>query len=209
MRGVGVIKLRRCALLTASWLAIAVSAAGGEGTSTRASSWTEQAYNELGRGRNTEAISMFQNALKADPKSRNAWFGLATAYIQVKNYALAERVLLKLEQSYPQDVPVKNNLAWMYATAEDPNYRDSREAVTKAREAVFLSPGSPELWSTLCEAHYLAGDYEKAFRAAEHLVDLVPRDKLAREQARIYAEQYDKCKKAKEAMSLVEQPGGF
>lgn len=178
---------------------------GEEEPPSTESVWAEEAYRELNRGRHAEAVAMFRDALKADPKSRTAWFGLATAHIQLKEYEKAEKILLKLEEAYPADPAIKNNLAWMYATAAHPRFRDSRKAVQKARDAVFLAPGSSELWSTLCEAHYLAGDYEKAYRAAEHLVDLVPRDKLSREQARIYAGQFNKCKKAKEAMSLVER----
>lgn len=169
-----------------------------------ADSWAATAYIEMGRGNTAEAISLFKDALKTDPKSRNAWFGLATAYIQMNDYAMAEKVLLKLAEVHPKDAAIKNNIAWMYATAENPKFRNAREAVTWAREAVFLSPSSPELWSTLSQAHYLAGDYERAFKAVEHLMDIAPREKLTREQVRIYAEQYDKCKKAKDAMSLIQ-----
>ena len=168
-----------------------------------ADSWAETAYIAMNKGNTAEAISLFKDALKADPKSRNAWFGLATVHIQIRDYATAEKILLKLAQAYPEDYAIRNNIAWMYATAENPKFRNAEKAVKWARDAVFLSPLSPEPWSTLSEAHYLAGDYEKAFRAVEHVMDIAPREKLSREQARIYAEQYTKCKKAKEAMSLI------
>jgi len=179
------------------------SAYGQTNADSPADSWSETAYIAMGKGNTAEAISLFKDALKADPKSRNAWFGLATVYIQIKDYATAEKILLRLAEVYPKDVAIKNNLAWMYATAENPKFRNAAEAVKWARAAVFLSPASPELWSTLTEAHYLAGDYDKAFRAVEHLMDIAPREKLSRAQARIYAEQYNKCKKAKDAMSLI------
>ena len=61
--------------------------------------------------------------------------------------AIAEyREAIRLQ---PDDANAHNNLAWLLATAADPQWRQPAEAVKLAAKAVELSPKFGMFWSTL------------------------------------------------------------
>ena len=99
----------------------------------------------------------------------------STVYINTKQYAKAEQLLEALIDEYPENFQLKNNLAWLYATAEDSAFRDAQKAIELAQEAMILAPNVHNVWSTLAEAYYSAGQYEKANRAIIHMISLVRR----------------------------------
>ena len=73
----------------------------------------------------TSAITAFERILEIDPMNRQARYMSSYAYIATKQYAKAEQVLTSLIEEFPEDFALKNNLAWLYATAEDPAFRDA------------------------------------------------------------------------------------
>jgi tetratricopeptide (TPR) repeat protein len=152
-------------------------------------------------GDQANAISAYQRILEIDPGNRQARFILAHVYINAKRYSEAETFLLELIEDYPDGFQLKNNLAWLYATAEDPAYRRGERAIELAQEALVFAPYDHHVWSTLSEAYYVTGQYEKANRAIEHMTKLVMRYEKNITQGMVegYNEQILKCKRAWEA----------
>lgn len=168
----------------------------------------EDAVNEglalLGRGQVKEAVPLFKQVLREDKNNRRALFGLGTCYVELRQYREARLVLERMIELYPDAFEAMNNLAWMYATASDPVYRDGRKAVKYAQQAVLLSPKSFEIWNTLSESYFVAGEYEKAQRAAAEALRLSQENQAPERVVREYERQFEKCRRAADAMSLIE-----
>jgi tetratricopeptide (TPR) repeat protein len=144
------------------------------------------------------AINAYERILIIDPSNKQTRYVVAHIYINAKQYKKAEVALLELISESPEDFQLWNNLAWLYATAEDPGIRDGRKAVKCAHEAMSLAPNDHHVWSTLSEAYYVSGQYEKSYRAINHmakLASLYAKD-LSKESVDEYNEQIRKCKRA-------------
>jgi Tfp pilus assembly protein PilF len=144
------------------------------------------------------AITAYERILQIDPTNKQARYMSSYAYIASKQYAKAEEKLISLIEEFPEDADVKNNLAWLYATAEDPEFRHGQKAIQLAQEAMILTPNDHHVWSTLAETYYSTGQYEKAFRAISHMMSLAQRyrSNLTQEMVNSYNEQFRKCKRS-------------
>jgi tetratricopeptide (TPR) repeat protein len=147
---------------------------------------------------NEAAISVYERILEIDPTNKVARYVIGHVYIEAKQYALAESTLSKMIEEYPDEFQLKNNLAWLYATAEDPSFRNGKMAIQLAQEAMVIAPYDHHVWSTLSEAYYVTGQYEKAYRAIEQMKMLAIRfgKNLTPEMVEEYTEQIQKCQRA-------------
>ena len=68
----------------------------------------------------------------------------------------------QLAELDPADYQQLNNMAWVYATATDPQFRDAPKAIDLAQQALVISPYNHHIWSTLSEAYFSNGDYQRA-----------------------------------------------
>lgn len=154
----------------------------------------------------SSAIAAYERILETDPMHGQARYVLAHIYISAKEYQNAEDLLLVLTSEHPDDFKLFNNLAWLYATAEDPSIRNGKAAIKYAQEAMLLAPNDYHVWSTLSEAHYVSGDYEKAYRAVNHMAALVARyaNDMTEESIKSYNEQIYKCKRAMDADEIMK-----
>lgn len=153
------------------------------------------------------AVSAYERILEIDPLHQQSKFIVAHIYISAKQYRKAETLLIELTKKYPEDFKHWNNLAWLYATAEDPSIRNGKKAVRFAHEAMTLAPNDYHIWSTLSEAHYISGDYEKAYRAIIHMTLLASRyaTDITEESVKEYKEQINKCKRSMDAAKALEE----
>jgi len=144
------------------------------------------------------AIDAYERVLEINPENKQARFILSQVYGSAKQYAKAEFIMKRLIEEFPEDFQVKNNLAWLYATAEDPRVRDGEKAIKLAQEAMVLAPYDHHIWSTLAEAYYVTGQYEKAYRAITHMASLAARygTNITEEMVEGYNEQILRCKRA-------------
>jgi tetratricopeptide (TPR) repeat protein len=113
-----------------------------------------------------DAVQNFEAAHRADPTNEAVMFGLGTAYSQVGRYREGLEILQDLLKRVPDHPSVQNNIAWIYAKATDPAIRDPAKALRYARRALMVTPSDPNIWSTLAEAYFTAGDYPRASRIA-------------------------------------------
>ncbi len=152
------------------------------------------------------AISAYERVLAIDPSHKEARYIISHVYINAKKYEKAETLLKELITEYPEDFQLLNNLAWLYATAEDPAFRNGKKAIAIAQQALALAPNDHHVWSTLSEAYYISGEYEKAFRAINQMAALATRygKGITKEAVESYNEQIRKCKRAMDTAAAMK-----
>jgi tetratricopeptide (TPR) repeat protein len=166
--------------------------------------WNNLGEYAMKRGRYREALGAYCIARLYEPENNSARFGEASVYIQIHKYRRGLEILEKLADEYPKNFSIKNNIAWLYATAQDFSVRDGAKAVAVAQKALLLDPNNYHIWSTLAEAYFILGDYEKAQRSAESALREAQLSNAALPNITTYRSQVEKCKRAVEAMSLIE-----
>jgi tetratricopeptide (TPR) repeat protein len=164
----------------------------------------DQAYGDLSRGRFQEALQQFRALLKTDPTNQRARFGLGNVMIQLQQFDEAQTIFEALVADYPDDFSFKNNLSWLYATAKDNRIRNGARALELAQDTLLLAPTDFHVWSTLAEAYYILGQYARAQRAAQIALDLASAQKGTERNVEEYRRQLEKCRRAAEAMSIIE-----
>jgi len=152
------------------------------------------------------ALTAYERILEIDPDHQQARYVIGNVYLNAKQYEKAEKQLTGLVEDFPDDFTLRNNLAWLYATADDPAFRDGEKAIRLAQEAIAIAPYDHHVWSTLAEGYYVTGQYEKANRAITHMASLAARygKGLSEEQVVNYNEQIRKCKRAWDTQRMIE-----
>ncbi|MBP7829077.1 MAG: tetratricopeptide repeat protein [Kiritimatiellae bacterium] len=164
----------------------------------------DQAYGNMNRGRIQDALAQLRSVLKLDPKNHRARFGLGNIMIQLQQYEEGRDIFEALVAENPGDYSLKNNLAWLYATAKDNHIRNGARALELAQDALLLAPKDYHVWSTLSESYYILGQYARAERAAQIAFDLAAAERGTERNIAEYRRQMEKCRRAAEAMSIIE-----
>ena len=119
-----------------------------------------------------------------------------TRYRNIGDYYLAEGQIELAVTAYrsaialdPDNPDALNNLAWLLATSDNPDLRNTREALTFARRAIALKK-APHIWDTLAEALYINGQIAEAIAAENQALQMDPDD------PQIYEKQLLKFKNA-------------
>ncbi len=159
-----------------------------------------EAYSAFEIGDIQNSIRLFREVLEDNPGSRPALFGLGTVLLRMKEYDEAIRILEPMMEEYPEDFSIFNNLAWLYATATDPDINNPERALNLARKALMLAPRNFHVWNTLSEAHYVSGNYEKAFRIAQQALRLSREQNAPISRQREYQQQVEKARRAHQGM---------
>ena len=151
-------------------------------------------------------LDVFNRILAIDPYHKKTRVLKGLIFVSTARYKEAIENMTALVKDYPNDYQAMNNLAWVYATSEDKKYRNAQLSVELAQKALVLSPYDHHVWSTLSEAYYVAGDYEKANRAILHLVKLSTSKgaKMSQDMVDTYNKQIRKCQRAIEAELLLK-----
>jgi tetratricopeptide (TPR) repeat protein len=92
-----------------------------------------------------------------------------------KQYRHAEHLYQLIIQNNPDNATALNNLAWLYATADDLFLRDNKKALTLAQKAASLTR-EPHILDTLAEAYFINGNTEEALKAIGEAIALRPAD---------------------------------
>jgi tetratricopeptide (TPR) repeat protein len=135
------------------------------------------------------AMEQFQQAIEKNPNDPEAHMGLAQALELLKDTSAAISELKLALELQPDSPTAENNLAWIYATADDVEFRNPTEALALASRAVksSLQP-NPAFLNTLAEALLLNGRPTEALDTELQAVRLDPqnfelRSRLPRFQA--------------------------
>ena len=99
--------------------------------------------------------------------------GLAQGLQEVKRYRDAIVLYEKIIARSPDNETALNNLAWLYATADDDAVRDKEASLELAQRAAAVKRDAYIL-DTLAEAYFLNGMREEALAAIEEAIALKP-----------------------------------
>ncbi len=153
-------------------------------------------FGEAGKRLNKHFFEkIIHRELSRDPDNPSLYSMLGEIYYSKNNYSEAIQSYKKSLRRGPNNSRVLNNLAWLYATCQDHNFRNPKEAVRLAEKAAKLD-NAPHIWDTLAESYYVNGNYEKAVAAAKHAL------KLARKNRSYYEKQLRKFMNATEKVRL-------
>jgi membrane associated rhomboid family serine protease/Tfp pilus assembly protein PilF len=140
------------------------------------------------QGQTAKAQQLLSNVIRKAMSTAEGQAQIADLLAQHKQYGLAiqhYQAALKLK---PDFAAAHNNLAWLYATCDDPKFRNPQEALDHAQRAVELSHWKEATFiDTLAEAFYVNGEYNEAVTTQTKALALDPnnqeyRDHMARYQ---------------------------
>ena len=127
----------------------------------------------LERGETDEAISHLREALRVRPTFVLARENLAVALLRQDRVAEAMAQHREVLRIRPNWLPTLNDLAWILATHENPEFRDAAEAVRLAEHACELSDYENAVsLDTLAAAYAEAGRFPEAVRIARKALAL-------------------------------------
>ena len=124
-----------------------------------------------------------QRRIEAEPDNPQLQFLLANICFEKKNFECAVSGYLAALRLSPENAEVLNNLAWLYATAQDETWRNPAEALRLSRKAVELDP-KPHILDTLAESYYQNGDFRSALAAINLAIAQKPSDQSYFERQR-------------------------
>ena len=126
--------------------------------------------------------------IEKHPQNPNLYKVLGDLYYETGNLSGVQQAYEASLKLNPENPHVLNNLAWLYATAEDPRFRNPARALDLAKAAAGLLE-EPHILDTLAECYYVNGQYAKALETAKYAL------RLARENRTYYQEQVEKFRK--------------
>lgn len=163
----------------------------------------EAAFNSR-VGNLSASLDIYNQVIELDPANDFARFNKGTVLIQLGRYREALEVLYKVMESNPNNYMVRNNIGWIYATADDIAVRDGNRALSHARFALMLAPSDYHVWNTLSQAYFVSARYERALRSSEISVQIARSMGEPPERMRSINEQLRKCRQAVATMSIIE-----
>lgn len=129
-------------------------------------------FGETGRRLNAHFMeNIILGELEKTPENPALYSMLGDLYYASKKYPETIRAYTAALRLNPEDAQVLNNLAWLYATCEDPALRDPERALVLAQAAVRLDP-SAHVLDTLAESYFLTGRLEEAVATAARALAL-------------------------------------
>lgn len=117
-----------------------------------------------------------ERRIESDPGNPALHFLLGNIYFEKKDYGRAESSYLAALRLLPDNAEALNNLAWLYATAEDPSWRSASKALLFARKAAKLDP-KPHILDTLAESYFINGDFQNAVEIIDEALAQDPVDR--------------------------------
>ena len=124
------------------------------------------------------AQRIWETLAKKNPRSVEPQEAIAELLAEQKLYQQAITRYLTVLRLAPNSALAHNNLGWLYATADDPKFRDPAAALEHARKAVMLTAGrQPDYLDTLAEALYVNGQYAEAVKIETQALELMPGNK--------------------------------
>jgi Zn-dependent protease with chaperone function len=114
--------------------------------------------------------------IKNDPGNPDLYSMLGDFSYSRKNFLSAKKAYETALLKSPDNPTLLNNLAWLYATCEEPGIRNPSMAVILANRAVGMEE-KPHFYDTLAESYYAAGKYKEAVEAGKKALALAGSDK--------------------------------
>jgi tetratricopeptide (TPR) repeat protein len=156
------------------------------------------------RGYYEQAGASFQRALRDDPSSAEALYGLGSSYLKQERHNEARESFeraTKLNASYPDTLPNTWNNLGLLAT------REGRigEAIPYFQEALRLSPDHLVALENLGNAYRQQKQWDEARKVLEHAVAVGPEDAEANYSLGMVFAQLDDTRRAEEYLQRALQ----
>jgi tetratricopeptide (TPR) repeat protein len=148
-------------------------------------------YNNRGiangeKGQYDQAISDFNKAIEINPGYDKAYNNRGIVYRLKGQYDQAISDFRKAIEINSLDAEGYNNLAWLFATAKAPRFRNGKKAVELAIKGCELSGWSKaEYLDTLAAAYARVGDFDNATKWQEKALQSIEGSKKSEAQQRL------------------------
>lgn len=134
--------------------------------------------------------TLMNKMLEQEPGDPVLLFLAGSLALETGNLARAQEFLQRSLELKPKNPEALNNLAWLYATAKDPAFKDPQKALSLALEAARLNPHEPHILDTLAEAYFVNGYIQEAIETEQRALS------LARDAPEHYRRQLDRFQRA-------------
>jgi len=159
-------------------------------------------FGEMGKTLNKHFLQkVLIKEIKRNPTNPRLYTVLGYIYHDNKAYAQAIEAYEKSIELAPRDPETLNNLAWLYATCEQPQYREPIKALVYARHAAAMKP-VPHILDTLAESYYVNRLYEKAIMTIKQALAMQLEDRA------YYESQLRKFEQAAIDQGMTERSDG-
>lgn len=135
------------------------------GISAKAAALISQGFDLISEGRNQEAVAAFKQALKRQPDSYEAYYGLGWAYINLRQFAESLEASQEAVRLKPDYAEAHHHLGMAYE-----RLGRAQEAIPAFKEAIRLKPNAHSYeglgwsYSRLSRWPEAAGAFEQAVR---------------------------------------------
>lgn len=110
-----------------------------------------------------KAIEDFDKVIILDPRWSSGYVYRGLCWRKKGNYKGALSDYKRALNLKPKDPGIHNNLAWLYATANDEKFQDKGKALEHAEKAARLSRDTnAEILDTLAQAYFINGKVKEA-----------------------------------------------
>lgn len=134
-------------------------------------------FGEIGNTLNKHFLQkVLMKELARNPQEARLYTMLGSIYYQDKAYRHAIEAYERALELNPHDPEALNNLAWLYATCDEPGCREPTKAMVYAITAAALKP-VPYTLDTLAESYYANGLHDKAIDAIKRALAMKPDDR--------------------------------
>ncbi|MGA1864334.1 MAG: tetratricopeptide repeat protein [bacterium] len=134
-----------------------------------------------------KAIADFDRVIMLDARWRSAYIYRGLCRMEGGEYRKALKDYKIALNRDSKDPVIHNNLAWLYAVAEDEQLRDTAKALEHAKKAVELShEKNAEILDTLAHAYFINGKIKEAIETEMKAVNLAPHNEGFRENLESY-----------------------
>jgi Zn-dependent protease with chaperone function len=155
-------------------------------------------FGEMGKMLNKHFLQkVLIRELERNPQDARLYSMLGSIYYQDKAYRHAIEAYERSLELAPRDPEALNNLAWLYATCEQTEFREPAKALVYAIHAAALKP-IPHILDTLAESYYVNGLHEKAVVTIKRALAMQPQDRA------YYESQLRKFEKAAGHQGLLD-----
>ncbi len=135
-------------------------------------------YGEAGAVLNTHYFEkVIGKELAKTPDNADLYTLMGDLYFSRNNYGDAAFQYEKAIELAGQHSRALNNLAWLYATCEDKNFRNPERALTLAKRAVGLEREAHVL-DTLAESYFINGETEAALAIEKEALAIAKKDRV-------------------------------